>query len=252
MVKHPTSSIRLRRTHFIRTACLLVLGASLTDSSAMAQTDQEAFYLPRSGELPEILVFPPRDQTVKRPVVVMLHGMCDTPENECPRLAEAFANQSWLVCPRGDTPCASGGASWSMPRRSLIAEAALEALRAAFPGRVDEANRHTLAGFSLGAFAAVDCSNRAGGSFSNLVLIGASVEPSVERLQAAGIRSVVLMAGEWDMTFNHMTHQAERLTRRGIRSRFIGLGRIGHGFPSDINQRLSESLEFVRGEATVG
>jgi len=234
-----------RRSHCRRTALALCAIAALLFGNAKPVHAQSASYhLPKTPNAPELLIFPPRNASAPRPVVVMLHGMCDTPENECPRLADALAEKAWLVCPRGNLTCNSGGASWSFSRRTRVAEQALSALRELHPREIDDAAGHTLAGFSLGAFAAVDASNQGAGSFRYLMLIGAKVQPSAVQLQQAGIHSVILMAGEWDMTFAHMNRQALWLTRQGIPSRFIGLGPVGHTFPSDINRRLRNALDF--------
>jgi pimeloyl-ACP methyl ester carboxylesterase len=101
------------------------------------------------------VVVPPRSSTGKRPVVVALHGNFDRPEWNCEVLPTLVEGRAWLLCirgiPRRDTP-----PSWNrwtyLGRKRVMAEidAALAALRARYPGRVDEGPL-LLAGFSLGA-----------------------------------------------------------------------------------------------------
>jgi predicted esterase len=201
--------------------------------------------LPGPAALPPVLVYPPKDATAARPVVVMLHGMCDVPANECPLLAEAFTERAWLVCPRGDTPCDGGGATWSQSKRGRIPEQALDYLRARFGNQIDEKAGHTLAGFSLGAFAAIDAFQGGQSPFRHLILIGAKVEPAVTTLLGSGVTDVVLMAGQWDMTYQHMARKSQALVRQGLDSRFVDLGPVGHQFPTDINQRLRLALTWI-------
>jgi len=118
-------------------------------------------------------------------------------------------------------------------------------MRANFGARIDETTGHTLAGFSLGAFAAIDAFERGPTPFRHLVLIGAMVEPAVSTLLDAGVEDVVFMAGQWDMTYQHMLRKSEVFDRSGLASRFVDLGPVGHQFPVDINQRLRTALTWI-------
>jgi predicted esterase len=118
----------------------------------------------------------------------------------------------------------------------------IEHMRASFGARIDEIAGHTLAGFSLGALAAVDAFQGGSASFRHLILIGAKVEPTVAWLRDARIKDVVLMAGQWDMMYQHMARKARMLVRSGVVARFFDLGPVGHQFPADINQRLRSAL----------
>jgi hypothetical protein len=66
-----------------------------------------------SGAEPPVLVYPPVDGTKPAPLVVLLHGMCGHPENECPWFAGAPTSSRYLVCPRADLSCPGTGAIWS-------------------------------------------------------------------------------------------------------------------------------------------
>jgi predicted esterase len=211
-----------------------------------ASAKAESFTLRASRENPEMVVFAPQSGRPS-PVVVMLHGRCDVPENECPRFADAVTEQAWLVCPRGDVACSSGGASWSYAKRGALPRAALSFMESHFAAHIDGRRGHTLMGFSLGAIAAMDAVNRGEGAFSHLILIGAKVEPTISILRRAGISDVVMMAGQWDMTWGLMQRQARRLELQGMSSRFVDLGRIGHCFPEDTNFYVRQALTFYAG-----
>lgn len=211
-------------------------------SIASAQAPAEA--LSQGKALAQFIVVPPKDSSRPHPVVVMLHGRCGRPERVCPLVADAFTEQAWLVCPRGDSPCSGGGATWSRTQRVTTPVAALNYVRHRFPSEVDESKGHWLAGFSLGAFAAVDAFNGEISPFSHLIVIGAKVEPQAPLLRKSGIKDVVLMAGRWDMMYTHMQQKSAALTRLGYVSRFVDLGPVGHQIPEDMGLYLRDVLRW--------
>ena len=77
------------------------------------------------------------------------------------------------------------------------------------------------------------------------MLIAGRVEPDPVRLEKAGIDGVILAAGERDMTRAHLGAVAERLQRRGVRSRFMSLGNVGHTFAPDMNAWLESALHWL-------
>jgi predicted esterase len=193
----------------------------------------------------EVLVFPPRDRQVPRPVTVMLHGMCDEPENECPYFAEVVTRKSWLVCPRASMRCPGGGSIWSYQRRQQTVEDAVALVRDRFPGELDERSGTTLIGFSLGALVGMDLGHRAHGRYPRLLLIGAKVEPFPSLLRREGVERVVFAAGDLDMMSGHMRDRARALERQGFPARFESLGRVGHGLPADFDAHLESMLTWL-------
>ncbi|RYE88913.1 MAG: hypothetical protein EOO75_12695, partial [Myxococcales bacterium] len=100
-----------------------------------------------SPEQPPILAFPAASEG-KKPVVMMLHGMCDAPENECPSFAGASTGERTLLCPRANLRCDGGGTLWSGDpkiRLSLVNDYLARATTA-LPGRIDADGAHTLVG----------------------------------------------------------------------------------------------------------
>src|SRR5690349_12584887 len=72
-------------------AALLAPAALLVARGAAAQSSDAAppaEWLAPANDGADVLVYPPRrDRATPRPVTVMLHGMCDLPERECPYFA---------------------------------------------------------------------------------------------------------------------------------------------------------------------
>jgi predicted esterase len=202
----------------------------------------------RRGQ-PPILAVPPRPGDGKRKVVLLLHGMCDSPENECPELVSEATRDRWLVCPRANLACDGGGTIWSgLPKqRTELVETALARMAAAFPERVDIEHDVVLAGFSLGSFVALDVAQRSRGRFAKVLLIGAKIYPDARLLRQAGVESILLAAGDRDMMKWHMVEQARRLERRGTRAKFIGLGNVGHWFAADMNAWLGDAIGWLDG-----
>ncbi len=218
----------------------LVAGAATARASAGETTG--ARWLGATAESPGLLVFPPQgDPRVPRAVTIMLHGMCDVPERECPWFAEAVTPNSWLVCPRGPLRCESGGATWAWERRAETIDAAIRRVEAEYPGRVAAGTDDTLIGFSLGAFVAMDVVNHAPTRWSRVVLLGAKVTPD-RRALLRGSTRFVLGAGDLDASRVHMELAARRLHAAGVDATFMSLGRVGHRFADDMDGWLARAL----------
>ncbi len=189
------------------------------------------------------IVYPPKSAG-RQPLAVMLHGMCDVPENECPWLAPAVTPHAWLVCPRGSMACRGGGAMWNVSREKQTVESAVEGLVGARPGEVDSSNA-TLMGFSQGAYAAFSIARNAPGDWSRLLLIAAKVYPNAKHLRRHGVERVLFAAGDYDMTHGPMWTAARRLERGGYPARFMSLGKVGHTFPDDMTKRMSDAVTWL-------
>lgn len=199
----------------------------------------------RSQDGVEVLVYPPREASTPRPIFVMLHGMCDEPENECPHFAESVSRRGWLVCPRAPVRCPGGGSIWQYSRRFDTVEESVAAVHAAFPGKLDEAPGRTLIGFSLGGIFGMDIAHHPESRIRYAVLMGAKVYPNARWLEAAGVEKLALIAGDRDMMAWHMREQARRVERQGVDARFVSLGNVGHWFPRDLTPRLDAILEWL-------
>jgi predicted esterase len=162
----------------------------------------------------------------------------------CPPLADAAASRGWLVCPLGDARCDNGGYYWTFVDSQRFVARAVDELAAAFPGRVAR-TRGTLAGFSWGAIVATDVANRSHGEWSRLVLLGADVTPDADRLARAGVSSIVMGAGDFDMMNARMREASSRLERRGLRAAFFTFGPVGHAFAHDMPGWASRAFAWL-------
>lgn len=194
------------------------------------------------------VAFPPRDDSAPRPALVFLHGMNGwSPESSCGYFERAATPFGFLVCPRGnaaldDGPMWSGNYATVAPR----VHAALDAAAAMGPGKLDRSGGGTMMGFSNGAYFAVEVAASEPGRWTGLVLISMRLELDAPRLRAAGVRRIVLAAGEHDGSYASMKALAERTDAAGLPTRFIGLGPVGHQFPDDMEARMCDAVAWVR------
>ena len=215
---------------------------------AAATKPLEPTVLPKEGSSPEVHVYPPFDSTRPRRITVMLHGMCHAPEYECPWFADAVRKSSWLVCPRASLTCEGGGPIWQFKRMGQTVEAAVQRVKATYPGKLDESGGRVLMGFSLGAIGGMQLAHAGAGKWSSVILIGAKVFPNARLLQQAGVERLLMVAGDYDMMKWHMYRAARRLERQGMTSRFMSLGKVGHEFPPNMNVLMGRALAWARGD----
>ena len=206
-------------------------------------------WLEETANEPAVLAFPPRATTGRRPMVVMLHGMCDPPERECPYFANSVTEFAWLVCPRARLSCGGGGGTmWDWRKKYETVDAAVDRVRAYDGASVDADRDRILIGFSLGALAAMDIAHRARGQWPKVLLIGAEVYPNASLLKRAGVQRVLLASGERDMMRWHMTQQAERLNRQGVAATYMSLGPVGHWFAPDMDNWMRSALAWLEND----
>ena len=97
----------------------------------------------------------------------------------------------------------------------------------------------------MGAFRALDLAHAAQGQYPRVLLIGAKIEPDPARLRRAGVKRLLLSAGDWDMMNAHMQRRTRALRRAGFPATFLGLGPVGHAFPADFPLLLERALEWL-------
>ncbi|MFT3776601.1 MAG: hypothetical protein QM820_65515 [Minicystis sp.] len=194
-------------------------------------------------------LYPPRTQATASPVTLALHGRDQDPIDLCEAWNDVGREGSWLACPAGNAPSESEEAfDWRGPTEDRIAalDAQMAAIDGVYGSLVDHGRGDVLVGFSRGAFLARDLAYARPGKFRGMVLLGAAVKLDADRLKAAGIRRVVLAAGDLDDARATMVHTADKLTARGIAARFIGLGPIHHALPPDLGRVMRDALAWVR------
>lgn len=222
---------------------LLVLALSLVFARA-ARADDAWFELePGSGEL-GVVVYPARGPGPHR-VTVLLHGMCGEPRNTCPHFAPQVTEREHLICPRASQRCEGGGASFASIGLSTQVERAVQRAEASLGDRVDGSRGRTLIGYSLGAFRALELAQRGGGKYPRVMLLGARINASPRLLRDSGVERLLLSAGAFDMTYEHMQREAQRVARGGLRARFLGLGRVGHSLTPSLADYLPQALGWL-------
>jgi predicted esterase len=193
------------------------------------------------------VAYPPNDISEARPALVYLHGMWSSPEDSCAWFEPAAAPYGFLVCPRGNAPLGEGK-MWTGTYASVApsVHAALDAAGSLAPGKLDRSAGGTLMGYSNGAYFAAEVALHEPGRWTGLVLLSMPLELDASRLRAAGVRRVVLAAGDKDMASASMKALAEALDAGGLPARFVSLGPAGHELPRDLDARMVEPVGWVR------
>lgn len=195
------------------------------------------------------VAYPPADASPSRAPIVYLHGMWATPEDSCPLVERAATAHGFLVCPRGNSPSPGEGRMWTGTYATVApaVHAALDGAAALAPGVLDRSAHGTLVGYSNGAYFAAEIAMHEPGRWTGLVLLSMHLDLDADRLRAAGVRRVVLAAGDRDGARDEMRVQAERLTAAGLPARFTSLGDVGHELPvpPGIDGTLAEALTWV-------
>jgi predicted esterase len=199
------------------------------------------------------VAYAPEDTTAPRPVILYLHGMWATPEDSCGVFARASIPFGFLVCPRGNAlmPKSLGdGPMWAGTYASVApaVHAALRAAEAAAPGKLARAGDGTIVGYSNGAYFAAEIARAEPGKWSGLVLLSMRLDLDAARLRAAGIRRIVLAAGDRDGARASMKALAEKVDGAGLPTRFMSLGAVGHEFPRDMERQMCAAVAWVRAE----
>jgi predicted esterase len=162
---------------------------------------------------------------------------------------DVSTSRGWLVCPQGEGVCGTGATWWLSPQHDgRVIEASVAALASQHPGDVDASASRVLVGFSLGGMAAVQIAEASPpGQYTGLVVVASQVHPSASALKRAGIKRVVLAAGDLDMTSAPLRTDARALASSGVSARFVSLGAFAHGYPADMEERMREPMEWVAG-----
>jgi len=227
---------RARHGRVRTVVCLLIGFVSWIAGARSARAEGE--------EPPDVLVFPAR-ASGSRPITVVLHGMCGAPENACRHFAEQVTQTENLICPRASERCSGGGSIWPAAHFAEQIAAAVERGKALLPEGADESHGRTLIGYSLGGFRALEIAQSSGGQYRRVMLIGARIYPSLELLRKNGVERLLFVAGEQDMTFEHMRQQSRQLSGAGFPASFLGLGPVGHYFTPSFERYLPRALSWL-------
>jgi predicted esterase len=133
-----------------------------------------------------------------------------------------------------------------------LVEASVRAVVREHEGEVDASAPRVLVGFSLGGIAAVQIAQGSTARYVGLVVIASQVHPDAAALRKAGVKRVVLAAGDLDMTSAPLREDARSLDAQGMPTRFVSLGKFGHGYPADMQERMREPMQWVAGGGASG
>jgi len=196
------------------------------------------------------VAFAPANATSPRPPIVYLHGMWASPEDSCAIFERGATEFGFLVCPRGNAPFGDGN-MWSGTYADAEKQIgpALAAAEALAPGKMDRGGDGTLIGYSNGAYFAVEVACAEPGRWSALILLSMKLNLDPTRLRTAGVRRVLLAAGDRDGAQASMRQVADGLKTAGLDARFMSLGPGGHPFPVDMADRMVEAIRWARGRA---
>lgn len=180
-------------------------------------------------------------------LLVNLHGMCNPPGYACGYWLEAGTDRGFMVCPEGNTFCGPGGpSSWdeSFADMDRDLEAAIAIVDAKYPGEISREGS-VLTAFSRGAYAAPIIASMHPGRWPYLILAEADVTLNATALRKAGVKAVVLLAGEWGTQIKGERETVKKLQAEHFPAIFLTMKNAGHYYSADIDDLMRQALEFV-------
>ncbi len=193
------------------------------------------------------ILFEPRSSETKR-VAIFLHALCGAAWHFTYTLEDMISPHAWLVSAEGNHACGTG-TSWQGTGKTIGDH--LEATLARTTADVESGDRpdpeapRLLVGFSQGAWAALATAKANPNRYPSLLLIGLVLQTNATELRAAGVRRVVLSAGDRDGSAPSMRALAKQLEREAFPVRYASLGAVGHTIPLDANARLHDAIEWL-------
>ncbi len=193
-------------------------------------------------------------QAGKHRLIANLHGICNPPGYACGYWTHAGSEEGFLVCPEGNSTCGAGGPpSWdeSFADMDKDLERSIDAVSAQYDGEISREGA-ILTGFSRGAWAAPALAAMHPGRWRYLILNEADVTLSKYALEKAGVRAVVMMAGEWGSQVTGERATVARLKKEGFPAEMIVMPKAGHYYSANIDDLMSQAMRFVIQNGEVG
>jgi len=170
-----------------------------------------------------------------RPVIMYLHGRGGNPAADCRRWARVARALGWMVCPSGPADRGGGGRGWNnnWAAGQRIVMQTLNALRAKYGRRV-QLYGNTIAGFSEGAFVAMNVGVREPRAFNRWLILAADSSywggAGIEALEKrhATVRRVYLITGKKDAVSDSTEQVRAWLRRAGVPARITMPADMGH------------------------
>ncbi len=205
--------------------------------------------LPVEGYHTAVFVGPRPDAQKPWRVTVVLHGNYDRPEWQCETWQMVASFHGWILCPRGvPTYWAQKSEDRWMyrgaPHTAKEIQAALDALKAAYPGQVSD-EEMVLVGFSLGAILSPAILQLMPKRFTTLFLIEGAVDKldkhTLGAIKKSGIRAVglAMSSGKYRTAAKQVTKWLKKL---GMRTAFVNMAGAGHNYRADFTTKGREAL----------
>ena len=235
-------------------AAVLTVDAGDADAEPLAEIVDAApppravgpYEIPFVGKRKVYLAVPP-DARGQHRILANLHGMCNPPGYACGYWVNAGTAHGFMICPEGNTTCGAGGpSSWdeSFVDMDRDLEAAIGAVEEAYPGELTRKGA-VLTAFSRGAYAAPVIAGMHPGRWPYLILAEADVTLTAYALRKAGVKAVVLLAGEYGTQIKGERDTVTRLQAEHFPARFLTMKKAGHYYSADIDDLMAEALAFV-------
>jgi pimeloyl-ACP methyl ester carboxylesterase len=219
--------------------------------SGPLRADPPIAALPVEG-FPDAVVSVPLGATSPRPVIIAAHGLWDPPEGLCDNWRWTVGDRAWVLCPRG-RPVAGGTFKYdSGPALAKEIDAGLAALRARYPGYVDD-GPVLYTGFSLGAILGVSIVAHDPKRFPRAVLIEGGEDKfasgaAAEFAHGGGQR--VLFACGLKARVGPARHAAEALEHAGVSARVVfgrppDAGEFMHWYNGPVAEEIRSQLDWL-------
>lgn len=203
------------------------------------------------GFLPAVVSVPTAARAV-HPVAVALHGNFDRPEWQCEVFRPVIGEAGFLVCPRGvprrDVPKRMD--RWEYASGAKVAaeiDAALSALAARYPGRVDP-DSAVLIGFSLGAIYGSPLLQKEPARFPRAVLVegghGAWNAATAKRFAAGGGKRLFLACGQ-AACLSKAARLVKSLEQAGLPTQSGGSKTAGHTYDGDVAASVKSAWPWL-------
>lgn len=219
---------------------------SFAPSKTALERETRGHHASSSTKVGRHLAYAPPAARANASTVVYLHGAHGLAEKGCPWMRPGASEVGWLVCPEAIHADAGGTWSWGadVAAQAVVVSDALAAARAA--GASSEPG--VAVGFSQGSYVALDLVKTGRAKFRGLVLLGAEMHPSAERLRDAGVTRIALAAGTRDGAYASMKEEAKKMTAEGLEVRFVDLGNVGHTYAAENADVLRDAIAWAGGE----
>lgn len=190
----------------------------------------------------------PRDQDEHR-LIAHLHGQCAPPVYSCGQWIDAGTERGLMVCPTGNEHCNDSGMGPAMWDESFaLMDQDLEKGIAVVRRKVDgglSRDDEVLTGFSRGGWAAIEVVRMHPGRWPHLIIVEADVTITRAILDAAKVRSVAMVAGEWGTELAGEQKSVDALKADGYPAELFVMPKTAHLYSENIDDVMGRALAFV-------